>query len=179
MNKLRPFLITMLFVAVFQSTYGGTISTSNKATANLVATCQLSSQNISFGTYNSNSGDVFATGQISYQCTKNTNVTVQMNEQSGGMTCSIKYCYAGANGQVGGRQLYSSTSTDVLLYNLFSNTSYSASTMLQGSNYGTGNAGTLKSDGTSQIFTIYAAMAGGQWVTPGVYTENVTAIFSF
>ncbi|WP_261521698.1 spore coat protein U domain-containing protein [Burkholderia multivorans] len=177
----RAFLLLIAALAAFSTqsvSFAGTISASNKTTATLAATCQLSVQNINFGTYNPNTGDVFAAGQINYQCTKNTNVTVQLNEQSGGWTCTNKYCFAGANGQVGGRIL-SSTTGDKLLYNLFSSTSYSASTMLQGSNYGGGTAGTFKADGTNQVMPIYGALAGGQWVSPGIYQETVTAIFNF
>lgn len=176
--KMRSikFLFLILFFCLIQNSFANSTTKNNKATAQLVSSCAISAQNMSFGLYDP-SQDSFSTGQINYRCTKGTKVTVYLNEPVGGTLCSNKYCFPGANGMVGGRVM--SGSSDSLIYNLFSSANYNATTLLQGTNYGTGNSGVFTTDGTNQTMSIYGALSNGQWVKPGLYLDNVTVLFSY
>lgn len=175
---MRGVIFLFLLFSLFETSFAQTSVQTTKSTAQLVSSCSLSVQNLSFGIYNP-AQDSFGTSQINYRCTRSTIVTVLINGSTFGTPCSNKYCFAGKNGSVGGRILTASGSSDSLLYNLFNSTTYNASTLLQGSNYGTGNSGVLTSDGTNQSMTIYGALSSGQWIKPSSYSDTLTVLFNY
>lgn len=175
---MRGLILSFLLLSCLSQESFASSSIQTTTTAQLVSSCSISAQNMSFGIYNP-TNDSFSTGQINYRCTKGTSITVLLNAPVGGTLCSNKYCVAGKNGQIGGRIMNASGSSDSLLYNLFNSTIYNSTTLLQGSNYGTGNAGVLTTDGTNQSMTIYGALSSGQWVKPGAYSDTITVLFNY
>ena len=122
---------------------------------------------IAFGTYNPGSPTPDdSTGTVSFTCTPGPPLTV-LTELS-----------TGNGGSFNPRQMASGT--DVLTYNLYSD---SARTVIWGSNASgpyQGVSTTLSGATRSATLTIYGRIFTGQWVTPApLYSDKITVTVSF
>lgn len=104
----RFFLLLATFVAIsMQSSYAATSTVNNKATATIVATCQLSATNITFGQIGTTSGTYTTTnGSISVFCSKNAPYTISASYGSTNPSWSIQTLTLYMGGPVGGSSNY-------------------------------------------------------------------------
>jgi spore coat protein U-like protein len=149
------------------------VSTNTKASATLASMCSLSATNINFGTYNAASSDVFVTGGITVQCSKGTTATLGINVGTGdgggysGAYSSPYYSNTYA-------RYMSSTTGDMLFYNLFQDSSYQ--TVFGGFNWFAANKKpTISGTGSPQTIPVYAVLPKGQYITPALYSDTITA----
>lgn len=132
-------------------------STANfQVTAMVQATCMISAGNLDFGTYTGTA--TTATSSISVTCTNTTpyNVGLNAGSSSGATVTTRKMADSGG---------------DTLSYGLYQDAAYSLN---WGDTTGTDTvAGT--GDGSTQTLTVYGQLPAGQYVTPGSYSDTVTA----
>jgi len=136
-----------------------TATASFNVTATVVATCSISATALAFGNYTGAQTD--NTSTISVTCTNTTPYNVLLNPGSAtGATVTTRKMTNGAN---------------TLGYALYSDT---GRTVNWGQTVGTDTvAGT--GNGSAQTLTVYGRIAAGQLVTPGSYTDSVTATVSY
>jgi spore coat protein U-like protein len=137
-----------------------TATTTFAVSATVQATCLVSASPMSFGNY---SGAVVnTTSTVSVTCTNTTGYNV-------GLSAGLA-----TNATVTTRQM-TGPSSAVLGYSLFSDSSRSVnwgSTVGVDTVVGTGN-------GSAQSLTVYGQTAAGQYVTPGSYTDTITATVTY
>lgn len=124
------------------------------------AICTVNTTSVQFGSY-----DVFlaaptqTTGTVSVSCTPTTPFTIALN--------------GGLHGTPSQRALLKAGSNETLLYNLYTNPSYSIV-------WGDGTASTATVAGTSSSpIQIYGMVAGQQDVSVGIYTDSVTVTVTY
>lgn len=136
------------------ATATGTVTVS----ANVQATCTLAVTSLPFGTY---TGVVLpGTATLTIQCTNTTPYNIGLDPGlSTGATVTTRAMTSGA----------------VLLhYGLFSDTAHSVN---WGNTTGSWVAGTA--NGNAQIVTVYGQVVASQFVTPGAYTDTITATVNY
>lgn len=173
--KKKLFLLASI-VLMNQIAMAESVTGSHKATATLSSACQISAQNLSFGQYNPASGDSFASSNLTFICTKGTNATIGIAANNK-VQITNKYVYA-ESGLTYAR--YMANGGNSLYYNLFQDSGFTK--VFGGSNWFifTGNARpTFVATGISQTVPIYAALSGGQYVVPGVYSENLSVSITY
>jgi spore coat protein U-like protein len=122
--------------------------------------CDVSTTAVNFGSYN-----VYATsnpgtqGQVTVSCTPLTTYTIALN--------------GGLYGNISQRKMHSTTNSETMLYNLYTDASLSS---LWGD--GTSNGTTVTSSEATPV-TVYAAIPPLQDVSVGTYTDNVSVTVSF
>lgn len=128
-------------------------------TANVQATCQVSAGALAFGNYSGTQIDRNVT--ITVTCTNSTpyyvNIGDGLNRDASNYPRMI-----GPNGQFASYRFYQDAARTIGWRNTYN---------LDGRN-GTGN-------GSPQILTAYGELIGGQFVTPGNYTDTVTVTLAF
>jgi spore coat protein U-like protein len=136
-----------------------TATTTFAVSATVQATCLVSATPMSFGTYTG--AVVNTTSTVSVTCTNTTTYNV-------GLSAGLA---TGAT--VTARQM-TGPSSAVLGYSLFSDSSRSVNWGQTGTETvaGTGN-------GSSQALTVYGQTTAGQYVTPGSYTDTITATVTY
>lgn len=182
MKKGKIFLSGLALI-LCQSIFAGNLTVNNKATATLNPSCVVSATNISFGTYNPQSGNSFSTGNIGLLCTKNTNVTVGINlnsTQSDVAAINTTFSmYYSANNQYYSRVM-SDSQGHSLYYNLFQDSNHTL--IFGGSDYFHLNSNAyvyLTTNGSLQNIPVYGAMGGNQYVVPGTYTDNISVTVTY
>ena len=152
--------LSLAGVAVASSASAATVTTTVAVTATVQATCLVSATSLAFGTYAGLQVD--ATSTVSVTCTNTTPYNVGLN--AGLATAAT----------VTTRKMTGPTSA-VLSYSLFSDTAHTT-------NWGsTVSTDTLAGVGTGavQALTIYGRIPASQFVTPGAYTDTITATVTF
>jgi len=128
-------------------------------TATLDATCQISTTPLAFSTYTGSQTD--ATATLSVTCTNTTpyNVGLDAGLTAGATVTTRAMSITGAS----------------LPYSLFQD---AGRTVNWGNTVGTDTvAGT--GTGNAQTLTVYGRVAAGQLVTPGAYTDTITATVTY
>ncbi len=141
--------------------YTDTISSSTQSftvSASVQATCSISANALAFGTYAGAS--VTASSSLSVQCTNTTPYTVGLSAGTTSGATVTSRLLAGSGGQT-------------LAYNLFSDSGY---TTIWGS---TSNAVSGTGTGAVQSLNVRGQIPGGQYVTPGSYTDTITATITY
>ena len=136
-----------------------TTTTTFAVTANVQATCVVSAAPLSFGTYNGVLNN--ATSTVNVTCTNSTPYNVGLDQGTAtGATVTTRKMKNGAN---------------LLNYSLFSN---SGMTTNWGNTVGTDTV-TGTGSGASQSLTVYGQVPAGQYVTPGSYSDTITATVTY
>nr|WP_230463626.1 spore coat U domain-containing protein [Burkholderia ubonensis] len=128
-------------------------------TATVDATCQITTTPLAFGTYTGAQTD--ATSTVSVTCTNTTpyNVGLDAGLAPGATVTTRAMSITGAS----------------LPYSLFQD---AGRTVNWGNTVGTDTvAGT--GNGSTQALTVYGRLAAGQLVTPGAYTDTITATITY
>jgi spore coat protein U-like protein len=133
-------------------------TTTFAVTANVATNCAVSATALGFGSY---TGAVnTASSTVTVTCTNSTGYTVGLD--------------AGLTGaSVTTRQMKNGAAT--LNYGLFSNGTWATNwgnTLATNWVIGTGN-------GAAQALTVYGQIAAGQYVTPGSYSDTITATVTY
>ena len=186
-HKLITGLISLLALASVQSSQAGSVTSGVKSSATLSATCTLSAGSMNFGSYNpAVKSNTTANSNISFVCTKNTVVTVNLNgsaaniNQQGPAVVTNSVSYAEHNGVQWARYMVGGTSAGALSYNLFQDSGYSQ--IFGGTNWFsdiTGHNQQVVATGASQNITVYGAIAYGQYVNPDNYSDSVPVLLTF
>lgn len=135
-----------------------TASTTFNVNATVSATCTISPKSLEFGTYDGT--QVQKTTTLSVTCTNTTGYNVGFN--------------AGNN------------STDVTTRKMASGSSLLSYSLFSDANYKTNWGNTVKTDtvsgtgdGSAHDLTVYGQIPAGQYVTPGSYTDTITATITY
>lgn len=142
----------------------------------LSPSCTLKTENIAFGQYNAAAGDKFSTGKLTIRCTRTTTGVIGVN-RGNGIESNAKYSVS-QGGQ--GYMRYMAQGNNKLLYNLFKDSSHTQ--VLGGENWFTATAGSLfdiLGSSYEEVITVYAAMPGGQYVSPGSYSDTVVTYITY
>ena len=143
-------------ISAFAST---SIPTTFAVTATVQSTCLISASSMSFGTYTGAAAP--STSTVTVTCTNTTPYTVGLN--AGTATLAT----------VTTRQM-TGPSSALLNYALYSD---SARTVNWGNTTGSWVSGI--GSGSAQGLTVYGQAAAGQYVTPGSYTDTITATVTY
>lgn len=130
-----------------------------QVTANVQATCQISATNLNFGNY---SGvELTNTSTITVNCTQNQGYDIGLNGGSNSLP-------------VTGRKMTGPGGT-VLAYSLYSDnnrTTNWGNTVGSDAVHGNGSGG-------NQTLTVYGKLPANQLVTPGAYSDTITATITY
>ncbi|ASG20480.1 Csu type fimbrial protein [Nitrospirillum viridazoti] len=163
-----PRLLSFVFFGIALITWSparmahaqATATTTFQVTATVRATCQVSATALAFGTYTGASVD--ATSIISVTCTNTTAYNIGLDAGSApGATVTT-------------RQM-TGPSGDMLNYGLYRDTGHSQN---WGITVGTDTVTGIGS-GSLQTVTVYGRLPASQFVTPGAYSDTITATVSY
>jgi spore coat protein U-like protein len=130
--------------------------------AAVINDCNVSSNNVSFGSTGVLSAALFATGAVTAQCTLADNYSIALN--------------AGASASLTDRQMILAGGSAVAHYQLYTSSSY-------GSIWGDGTSGTSTVTGTgnggNQTYVVYAEVPAQTTPTPGAYADTITATVTY
>lgn len=163
-------LLTIIFAPVVMA---ASANKNFQTTSKINQNCEISVQDISFGTYFPTQGDGFASSDINIRCTNKTSATIGINHtgQNPYHLSTLKYSTV-EDGLSYAR--YMKSGTNRLYYNLFQDSSYSK--VFGGSNWFTRTTGSrpvVVSDSTLKKVPIYAAMASGQFSKAATYLDSL------
>jgi len=138
------------------------VTSSFSVTATVSGTCTLATATLAFGSYNPGGSALAGSTTVTPTCTTSTPYTLSFDK---GTT---------TGGTIAQRLMVNGSVT--LKYNLY--TTAADSTLLGD---GTSGSSTLSGTGTgaAQTITIYGLIAAAQYVTPGSYSDLVTATISY
>ncbi|MBD3770655.1 MAG: spore coat U domain-containing protein [Rhodobacterales bacterium] len=140
-----------------------TATDSFTVSAEVIDACNLTANNLDFGSYSAISGSaVDATSTLSVTCTNGTSYTIALDE---GTT---------AGGAFTARLMTDSTNT--LSYNLYTS---AARTTVWGDGTGATQTTAGTGSGTLQSLTVYGRVPSSQNVPVGSYSDSVTATITF
>lgn len=186
-SLLMPLSLCVSLALLSNSAYAGTTTAGAKATATIGSACTVSAGTLSFGVYNPTlKSNTIATSNISFVCTKNTTVTVNLNDsitdynaQSPSIVTN-SVSYAETNGVQWARYMSGATSGAALSYNLFQDSALSK--IFGGTNWFaaiTNHNVQVIATGVTQNVPVYGAIAYGQYVIPDNYSDTVPVLLSF
>jgi spore coat protein U-like protein len=179
--------ILLVLTGITASAQAGSTSAGTKATATIGSACTVSAGTLNFGQYNPTlKSNTTATSNISFVCTKNTTVTVNLNDsitdynaQSPSIiTNSVSY--AETNGVQWARYMSGASHGATLSYNLFQDSALSK--IFGGTTWFSdisGHAVQVIATGVTQNVPVYGAVAYGQYVIPDNYSDTVPVLLSF
>lgn len=158
-----------VFLAASSASHAGTATSNLSVTATVTANCSISTSPVAFGAYDPVSVNATTaldgSGTITVTCTSGANGTITLGQGAdpGG----------GSTDTAPARQM-KDAGTDVLAYTLYQD---SGRTTVWGNTAGTGvsDVGT----GVAQNVTVYGAVAAGQNVPAGSYSDTVLATVTF
>lgn len=136
-----------------------TVTSTFQVTANVLASCTISSTGLNFGNYSQ--AQVTATANLTVTCTKNQGYDVSLNKGLYGTSVTNR-AMQGPSGSL-------------LNYGLFRDNNHT-------SNWGeTISSDTLHGNGSgsSQVLTIYGLLPANQQVDAGAYSDTVTATITY
>lgn len=162
--KSKHTLIAIVIAALSGSAMAGSSTINFQATATLNSSCTVSSSNVSFGVIDATHSD--AQGAITSHCTRGTTYNLNIS--------------AGNSGNFAARSMKGGTAgnNDVVLYNIYTDTSYQAAKVWKDTGWGMGalSSGT----GSDQTFNIYGQVANNQYlVRPDNYSDTLTVTLSY
>jgi spore coat protein U-like protein len=150
---MRSLLFVTLLPAVAAA---ATVTDTMNVTATVVASCNVSANNLVFGNYDPLGGDVDGSATIAVTCSNGAGWTLNLDGGSEGSTAARKMNDGGSN---------------KLSYQLFSN---AARTQVWDD--GTASNATGTGSGSAQTQTVYGRIAGSQSSVPiGSYSDTITA----
>jgi spore coat protein U-like protein len=164
-KSLRVVLSTAaLSLGAASAVPAATDTTTFTVSASIVADCNLSAANLSFGAYDASSGTPLdATSSINVYCSNGLTYDVALNIGSGGGTFATRTLASGGN---------------TLNFNLYSNAGRSS---IWGD--GTGSTATVAGSGagllTAATHTVYGRIPSGQERTDGSYASTITVTVTF
>jgi spore coat protein U-like protein len=136
------------------SAFAATTATASMAvSASVQATCIVSATAMAFGNYVSTAAST-STSSVSVTCTNSTPYTLGLD--------------AGLTGTVTARQMKNGAA--VLNYGLFTNATWTTNFATLASVNGTGSA---------VVTQVYGQIPAGQYVTPGTFTDTITATVTY
>ena len=159
---MKKYLTTLLFSLMATSVFAESSSTTIVAgSAKVNSTCTVSVLPIDFGVIQSNSQNQKST-LLTSTCTKGTSFTVVLS--------------TGNSNDFSNRYMNLTDNSDQLKYNIYLDNFY---TNILGD--GNNNTVILSDIGTGedQIYTIYGKIPTGQYVSPGNYSDLITATLSY
>lgn len=160
-NKaIRPVAVIVGALALPSLAAAATATTTFGVSATVQATCTVSASPLAFNTYTGSQVDATTTMEVT--CTNTTEYDVGSN--AGG----------GSGATVSARKM-TDAGTNTLGYALFSNAGRTANwgnTVDTDTVAATGN-------GSAQTHTVYARIAGAQYVTPGTYNDTITVTVTY
>jgi spore coat protein U-like protein len=137
-----------------------TATTTFSVTATVAATCTVTATNLAFGSYTG--VPVNATSTVSVTCTNTTPYNVGLDAgTSPGATVTTRKM-TGPGGATLGYALYQDSAHSINWGNTVGTNTES----------GTGN-------GSPQALTVYGQVPAGQFVSPGAYTDTITATVTY
>jgi len=158
-HAIIPLVSVLLFAGATSAMAATTKTSTFQVTANVQAVCQISSSNLDFGNYSG--AQLTANSTISVTCTQNQGYDVGLNGGSGAQSVTARKM-TGPGGTVLG-------------YGLYRDANYT-------SNWGN----TIGSDvmhgngsGSAQSLTVYGKLPANQLVTPGAYSDTITATITY
>jgi spore coat protein U-like protein len=168
--RTLPFAGAFLLSLAAATSANATTSTANlSVTASVAANCAISTAPVAFGAYDPVSTNAATplngTGTVNVTCTSGASAQVTLGQGSNPGTGSTDTAPA--------RQL-SDGSSHFLTYSLYSDNGRST---VWGNTAGTGVAST--GTGTQVALTVYGAVAAGQSVPTGSYSDTVVATVTF
>jgi len=137
-----------------------TATTTFQVTATVQATCLISATALAFGTYTGSL--ITATSTISVTCTNTTPYNVGLDA---GLATGATVTTRKMQGPSGALLAYA-------LYRDAAHTNNWGNTVGTDTQSGTGN-------GSAQALTVYGQLAASQYVTPGSYSDTITATISY
>jgi spore coat protein U-like protein len=168
-RMLTAAVAAALAVGAASTTDAATATSNLSVTASVTANCTISTAPVAFGAYDpvvTNATTALnGTGTVSVTCTNGASTTVTLGQGGNPGTGSTDAAPA--------RQL-KDAGTDVLSYSLYSDT---ARTVVWGNTVGTSVAHT--GTGLLTALTVYGAVAAGQNVPAGSYSDTVVATITF
>lgn len=154
----------------------GTSTGALEVTATVDPYCQVSTTPVNFGNYRPDGNTVFTTGKLTLTCTKNTTPTlVRLDLGKNADTGTARRMLGlGADGQP----------ADTLAYELYKPTADNAcpetSVDVWGNDQDTGlSVDSVILGGDSKEISVCGKLAAGQFVSPDVYADTVTASVDF
>lgn len=148
--------------AVVAEAYTNTNTASMTVTATVSSYCSVSANNMSFGTYSPSSTTALTTtAALAVTCTNTTPYSVGLSAGSSNSTTQRTMLAAGGS---------------TLNYNLYTSNSYGTVWGNTSANWVTPSGG---GTGVAQSLTVYGSIPGGQNVTPGSYTDTITATINY
>lgn len=163
MNINRSFVRAFALLFVAGANFGAKAATATATmgvSATVQATCLISTTNLAFGTYTGIA--VSSTSSVSVTCTNSTTYNVGLNP---GL----------ASGATVTTRKMTGPSSSLLAYSLYSDAARSTN---WGQTVGTDTiAGT--GNGSAQALTVYGQLPAAQYVTPGAYSDTITATVTY
>lgn len=163
-----------LLVALLAASAGiadaATTTANLSVTATVSASCLVTTGAVAFGAYTASSGSpTDATGAVNVTCTTGTTYSIALDAGT----------YPSSPGDASARRM-SDGSSHYLAYSLYLD---SGRTTLwgDGSNGTSVNptSGSFTGDGSAQGRTVYGRVPANQYVTPGAYSDTVTATVTY
>jgi len=161
--------VILVLLAAASSTDAATQTSNLSVTASVAANCAISTAPVAFGAYDPVSANASTalngTGTVNVTCTSGASTTVTLGQganPAGGSTAAAPARRLNDGG------------TNYLTYSLYQD---SGRTTAWGDTAGTGVAST--GTGTQTAITVYGAVAAGQSVPAGSYSDTVVATVTF
>ena len=155
--------------------YAFTTTADMNISADINASCIMSSTDLDFGDYDATgvnvTADLTATATISTTCTSGTNGVITMSGGSHSLYCQSSKCY---------RRMANEGETSFLNYNIYTNESYSWSNVWSDNTSATREIVQMMGAGVSQNTTVYGEIPKNQKnAVAGSYTDtvNITLIY--
>ncbi len=161
---MKKLIVTVMTIALFMSAgsaMAASTFTTFDITANVAAACNINSmQNMNFGAYDPTGGDVNATADLQFNCSKNTAYDITIEGPS----------------QLTTRQMTGGTFAENLVYELYYDGAHTTAWAdVIGNILGQGTT----PDNTLQTMTVYGQIAGGQDVSVDSYTQTLEITVNF
>jgi len=162
--KFAAAVFGVLTLGLSTSANAATANTTFSVTATVQATCSISATGLSFGTYTGAVNNVSST--ITVTCTNTTPYRVGLDAGlATGATVTTRKM--NGSGLAAGQTLSYSLSQD------------SGHTTNWGNTPGTDTPASVNGNGSAQTSTVYGQIPANQFVTPGSYSDTITATVNY
>lgn len=159
-TKFLKLALAFVALAPIAATYAATETDSIAVSADVAATCTLSTSPLAFGSYAA-TADLDATTDLSLTCSNGTTYNIALDAGAGGTaTTTTRQMTAG---------------TDILNYKLFSD---SGRTQTWGVSSGVDTVGGTGT-GSAQTITVYGRVPQGQYQPVASYTDTVNVTVTY
>ena len=155
--------------------YATTTTAEMNVSADINASCIMSSTDLDFGDYDAIgvnvTADLTATATISTTCTSGTNGVITMSGGSHALYCITSKCY---------RRMANEGETSFLGYNIYTNESYSWSNVWSDNPSAQGEIVQMMGAGVSQNTTVYGEIPKNQKnAVAGSYTDTINITLNY